>query len=74
MSALAEALMKSQVHIAFSMDEDLLDAEEMGVPLAIYKKMKQGYIDTYAVVTDTFEKGYVLPALKRKFTLKGLRY
>lgn len=72
---IAEAFTKAQIKgVSFTIDEDLLEAERLGMSLDHYKAIKQGYINTYSIVTETFELGYELPTIKRTFTLKGARY
>lgn len=62
MSALALALQKANSNSG-KMDE--WEAKGMGITVEKFRKYKQAFEDTYSIVTDTFEKGYRLPKLKR---------
>lgn len=72
---IAEAFTRAQIKgVVFTIDEDLLESERLGMSLEHYKSIKDGYINTYSIVTETFELGYALPTIRRKATLKGMRY
>jgi hypothetical protein len=52
-----------------------LEAFAYGMDVDKFKKIKEGYIETYKIVNDTFEKGFKMPRTSgRKYSLKGLNY
>jgi hypothetical protein len=61
MMALAEALGKVQG--GSFLDE--MEAKSFGMNVEKFTNLKQGYIDTYKIVTETFEKGYRIPKGRR---------
>ena len=52
--------------VMFKVDYDSVEAKRLGMTLREYKAIKNGYINTYAIVTETFELGYELPKRRRK--------
>jgi hypothetical protein len=61
MLALAEAFAKADKNS--KMDE--WEAKALGISVEKFRMWKEGFQDTYNVVTDTFEKGYRMPKYKR---------
>lgn len=52
--------------VMFKVDYDTLEAKRLGMSLREYKAIKDGYIHTYSIVTETFELGYELPKRRKK--------
>lgn len=61
MLALAEAFQKGSN--GNKMEE--WEAKALNMSVEKYRAIKDGYIETYKIVTDTFEKGYKMPRYKR---------
>jgi len=76
MLALAEAFSKAQKKDTKSSTKMAeWEAKALGITIETYNKWKKGFEETYAVVDETFEKGYKMPnTTHRKYSLKGLRY
>jgi hypothetical protein len=62
--------------LAELLNNDALEAMSFGMEVDKFKSIKQGYIETYKIVNDTFEKGFKMPKRRHGFkpTLKGLNY
>ena len=43
-----------------------LEAKMLGISVEKYRMWKTGFEETYAVVDETFEKGYKIPKRKRR--------
>ena len=56
-------MLLSAVLKAEKMDE--LEAKMLGISVEKYRMWKIGFEETYAVVDETFEKGYKIPKRKR---------
>ena len=74
LNAFADAFNKASNNEGLIISMEEYEAKELGVTLETFQMWKKGFSDTYSVVTETFELGYVLPVMRRRNSLKGLRY
>jgi hypothetical protein len=70
MLGLAEAFKKADN--SHKMDE--WEAKALGTTIEKFQMWKKGFEDTYAVVTDTFEKDYRLPVRKRSHSFNNVKF